>query len=336
MKKKLGLISGLFLGIASVCAIGLGTLKVTSHAALAEDETTTETDTTTETTTDEEVFECTVVIAETKHGTVTVDKEKGHVGEIVTITANHELFYLVENVNVNDNNLVESEETSGVYTFALVEGVNTINVKFSIDKALLGELSVIVDQAANKDWKNLFSVENVIRIVAFLLNGGILIAVVRYFIKDKRLESKVESSVKETVNKVIPETTKQIVLSTIEEFITPIFTMLQDNMDSIIQAIETFSKCLALSQENTPESRIAIIDELSKLNIGDANVTEQVKRFIEEALAKHRAEMEQMMSKISEISESNRAIAQDNAQEPAEEQPAEEEIGDNSDNGTQI
>ena len=341
--KKLGLISGIFIGLASICALGFGTLtkpvQVLADDSESEPLDVSEDVSEEETSESEATFECSVVIAETVHGEVSVDKTEGHVGDVVTVIAKHDICYLIESANVNGTALIEDEETSGLFKFSLVEGVNTITVKFAIDKELLGELSVIVDQAANKDWSNLFSVENVIRIVSWLLSGGLLVAMVRYFIKDKRLEKKVEDTVKETVTKIIPETTKQTVLDTIETQITPIFAQVTASIEDIMRALAVYSKCMALSQENTPESRRAILDELSGLKIGDFNTIEEAKKYIEASMAAHRVEMAEMLDKISKIAEENKAIvakyeAESGSEQVNEEEPTEaEEVNDN---GTQI
>ena len=175
------------LGFGLGLGIAFGAKSVSYSAARAEGEeeptpavTETAEPTPIATATEEpEVFESKIVLPETlKPGKIKVDKLEGHVGDIVSITASHDLFYTVSYVAVNGVNLVEDAEISGLYTFALAEGENVITAKFVVDKELLGQVAPIVEQIQNGDWANLFTVENVIRIVTFLLGGGLLLAMV--------------------------------------------------------------------------------------------------------------------------------------------------------------
>lgn len=276
---------------------------------------------------EEEVFECSVIIAESKNGTVTVDKEEGHVGEIVTLNVKHDIFYLIKSVSVNGTDLVEDEEIAGKYTFALVEGENKIEAKFVIDEELLGEMSIIMDQAKNKDWANLFTVENVVRVVSFIMNGGILIAIVRYYVKDKRLENKVENKVGETIQAVLPEETKKIVLEAVKEFVTPIFSEMKLDNEDMRNALTVFSRCLALAQENTPEARIAITQELSSLKLSDQASIQAVKAEIEAFIAKENEKFVSILTKMKNMEDTNKQIIEDASEtvEPAEETGADGE-----------
>ena len=303
MKRK-SLFTLLGLGLLSLTGIVFGATRSTGFAvAKAEPEDA-------EPAPEAEVFECQVIIAEAKPGEVTVDKVEGHVGEIVTINAKHDVLYLLESVSVNGTNLVESEEIAGQFTFALVEGENKIEAVFAIDQELLGEMSIIMDQALNKDWTNLFSVENVIRIVTFLLNGGILIAIVRYFIKDKAVAAKVEKAVTETVKKYVPDTTKEIVVAIIKETIAPIFAELKLENEEMRNALTVFSRCFALAQENTPEAKIAIVQELSSLKLSDQESISRVKSTIEQFIAEQTAKMAEILAKMQNIEDTNRQIVE--------------------------
>ena len=137
-----------------------------------------------------ETLPCQVVIGTTKHGSIKTDITEGNVGDICTITAKHDLLYKVGSVSVNGVALIESETTSGEFSFALAEGENKITATFVIDEELCGDLSDIIREATEQDWNNLFTVDNVIVLVKWVLDGGILIAMIRYYVKDKRLEKK--------------------------------------------------------------------------------------------------------------------------------------------------
>ena len=269
---------------------------------------------------EEETFECSVVIAECKDGSVSADKLEGHVGDIVTLEVKHDVFYLIKSVSVNGTELVEDEDISGKYSFALVEGENKVEAKFVIDEELLGEMSIIMEQAKNKDWTNLFSVENIVRVVSLLLSGGVLLAIVRYYVKDKKLENKLEKSVKDTVAKAVPEATKEIVVATIKDIVTPIFTELKLDSEDTKNALTVFSRCFALAQENTPEAKIAITKELSSLKLSDQASIAVVQKQLEDFMAKQNANFISILEKMQKMEETNKEIIEksDVASEPEE------------------
>ena len=300
------------------------TIYPTHIKALANEETTSEsseeeTEVTSETseeeTAEETTSSCTVVLSTYDHGELRATKLEGEVGEYIRIYAIPNMFYVTELVAVNGVNLIEeNENTTGQYLFQLVAGENVVTASFVIDEELLGEMSTIVDQALSKDWTNLFSVENVIRIISFLLNGGILVAISRYFIKDKKLESKIENKIEEIMNKIIPDSTKSTVLATVEKFITPYFAQIESQFENLENAMTVFSRCLALAQENTPESKIAITQELSSLSLSDqvaiSNVEKRLREFIEEQNKK----MADLVAKLNNIQAVNSEIVNENTE----------------------
>lgn len=315
MKKKIGLLFGLMLGIFTVGMC----VNHTPTAVFAEGEESSEpapesSEEPVESSEPEEEFECSVVLGTYEHGKISVSITEGHIGDIVELNAKHDLFYLVEWIKVNDTNLTEDEEISGLYKFALVEGENKITAKFVVDAELLGEMSIIYDQAMNKDWTNLFSLENVVRIVSFLLSGGLLLAMVRYFIKDKRIAKNVEESVKSVCNEIVPETTKQVVIAQTKETLKPLFAQTTAYQEDIIRVLGILVKCIALMQEDTPDSRRAILAELANLNIGDMKVVEDAKKFIDQYFNDKMAQLQGTLNKLDEVIEKNKEVANKTAE----------------------
>lgn len=339
MKRK-GLFTLLTLGILALGGILLGTTRSyapvhaeeppqTSEPAPAEDPVEDPVEDPTEPA--PEVYECKVVIGEAAHGKISVDKEEGHIGDIVILTANADLFYLVEYAKVNDTALVEDEDTAGVYKFALVEGNNTISVKFAVDKELLGEMSTMFEQASNKDWTNLFSVKNLISIIAMLFNGGVLLAIARYYVKDKKLEKKVENKIQEVVSKVVPEATKNIVLDALKELIAPYFAQIQATGADLQVVIATLCRCFALAQEGTPESKIAITKELAALNLSDNALITAIQEKIEKFMKEQSDKMANVLNDLAKIEHnSNQIVDNSNDENVKDETPTE-----TTDDGTQ-
>lgn len=313
------------LGMFVMCGLGIGLTQIAKEQpvmVLAE-----------EAPEEESVEVATVVIEKTSHGEISTSITEGEVGQVCVITAKADIFYKVESISVNGTVLIESETTRGEYSFTLGAGENKIASSFIIDAELCGEFSKIAEEISNKDWKNLFSVENICTIVKWVLDGGVLIALVRYYIKDKKLEAKLEAKVKSTIENIIPETTKQTVIAAIETSIKPIFADLVANDVETKKAMTVFAKCMALSQENTPESRRAILDELSALNISDANTIESIKKYIEDLVTKHNKMYEETLAKIEQIGEHNKTIVESPVENEKESQVNKEE---NTYDGTSI
>lgn len=336
--KKIKLFALLSLGFLAVTGIVFGTVRHNSsyQALRAEPDSSEPADPVDDPVDDpeepaEEVFECKVVLEMPTHGKLSVDKKEGHVGDLITVSADADLFYLIKSVSVNGTDLVEDEEVRGKFVFALVEGENKLSAKFVIDEELLGKASTMIEQASNKDWANLFSLKNVIAIVSWLLSGGLLITMVRYYIKDKKLEKKVESKIQKTVAEVVPEATKNIILKALEELLAPYFAKIEANTIDIQEVCVVLCRCFALMQDNTPEARIAITKELSSLKLGDkasiAMIEEKIKEFIKSEAEK----TANILAQLSNITNENKEIVEEHEEEP--EQVEEEVI---EDDGTQI
>ena len=347
MRKRIGLIFGLLLGF---CAIGGACISGVKHnlnnnyvAVYAEGEESSEppVESSEQPAEDPEVFECQVVFSGIVHGKVTADKMEGHIGDIVTLTVDPDAFYLLEYIEMNGSNLIEDEELYDTYKFALVEGENKVTAHFVVNQELLGEMAVIYEQASNKDWTHLFSAENVFRIISLLFSGSLLLTMVRYFIKDKRLADKVEKKVEKTVEKVVPETTKQVVAENIKNVIEPIFAQTAGYQEEIIRVLGILVKCIALMQEDTPESRRAVLAELANLNIGDMKVIEDARNFIDKYFDEKVLELNNILGGLDKIIDKNTEIA-NKVGEIAEQNPSIDEKADKADtaeikyDGTQI
>ena len=276
---------------------------------------------------DDEIAEsaATVTIGEVNHGTVECDIKEGVAGDICTLQVNPDMFYIVESVSVNGVNLVESEEIHGQYSFALVAGENVVSVKIVVDADMLGELSVIFEEAKNKDWTSLFSLENIIIIVKWALDCGILVVVIRYFVKDKKLASKIENGVKDMLAKLLPDMVKETVLASIKEVLAPMFSELKADNVETSKAMGVFAKCLALAQQDTPEARTAIINELSNLKISDEKTLAEIKVYIDELVKQSLKDYNDTMASIKEIKQVSEEILNNNKPEEKEDDTVKEE-----------
>ena len=65
-----------------------------------------------------------------------------------------------------------------------------------------------------------------------------------------------------------------------------------------------FAKILALSQENTPESRIAILNLISELGVVTKEIVDNAKVIVEDAVKQEEEKKEQVENQLNEIIES--------------------------------
>lgn len=279
---------------------------------------------------EEPEYECYIVFADIKHATYEASAMYGEYKDEVILTFQADLFYKCEYVKLNGNPLSEDENITGKYLIKLQYGENLIEANFVVDEDVLGKFSQMYDELRNHDWTNLFSVTNVVTIVNWFLNGGILIAIARYFIKDKKLEKKVEDSITENINKIIPDSTKQSVVATVEKVVTPTVNEIGKHISKVEDSIQILTKCVALMQENTPASKLAILEALQGSAIVDASQVENSKEVVEDMLKKIQEVYDSTMNKLDNIAESNKEII-DNAnviekQEEVKEENKEEDL----------
>lgn len=314
MKKMFGLLCAV-LGLGGVVSFGFmkaqPVLPVYAEGEVVEDED-----------------KATVILPKVEHGEVEATILEGKAGDVCELNIRPEMFYIISNVSVNGTALVEDENISGLFKFTLVKGDNKVEINIVVNKELLGELSTIYEQAKNKDWTNLFTVENVIHLIRWVLDCGILVAIVRYFIRDKRLADKVCKDVKSEVDKIIPDTTKQAVVATVQGVLEPIFAQMKADNIEMMRAMGVFAKCMALAQEDTPESRIAILNMLSELNISDEKTLAEVKAYIDKLFADHIDSYNKIMESLDQISKENKEIAGGSESEPNPEEESEEDLPD--------
>lgn len=269
---------------------------------------------------EEEVVTYSISYSQPEHGKIVIAEEDltGEVGKVVDVNIDPSLFYLVNSVTVNGTALVESETTKGLYSFSPVAGENVLEVSIVLDEELFGEFNTIAKQVEAKDWASIFSTETIVRLVGIVLNSGLLLAIVVYFIKDKRLADKVGNMTKKTLESTVTPEVKAKVEEAIKNALKEPFEKMDANNLRTMQAMAVFSKCMALAQEDTAESRKAIIDELASLEIGDLATLEQIRKFIAEEVNAKNKVFEENMAKLQ-------AIKEENSKNVTEEEPVKEE-----------
>ena len=120
----------------------------------------------------------------------------------------------------------------------------------------------------------------------------------------KDLAKKKAMTTEEVCNKVVEilETTnKESVLKSINDIVKP----LEDKVGDITPVLNSFSKILALSQENTPESRLAILELIQSIGNISNKVVEDAKNEIVNQIEEEQKENKENIAILESIEEKN-------------------------------
>ena len=272
---------------------------------------------------DEPKYPCQVVIKDSDYGDIIVDVEYGNIGDIVTIYAKPYSFCKLVSLNVNGVDLIPNED--GNFQFPLVEGENIIVSKFEIDSEQFEKVAQLLADAKDGNWENIFNIENVFQLISALVTLFMGSGYCVTLLKSKKIKSETTTEVATGVKEVLDSNVYKAIKDFLQNTFGPTFDKLSGNITNIEEVVKTMARCMVLSQENTPESRLAIIEELTKLQKSDEELSAQVKAIIQKEIESNEAIQKQKMDTIKELQEANSKIA-----EEAHESPEVEQTTDNS------
>lgn len=239
---------------------------------------------------EEPTYTSTVVVNTIEHGTIEISADKGNVGDIITLTVAPDVLYVVDSVYANGTQILTNED--GLYQFALVEGENTVGAKFVINNEALETISEIVGKAKDEGFESLFQPKNLILLIFAILSlvegTGLLVVIAK------------AKSTKEAVAKEVTTATQSAYNNTL--------TNIQKTMENTQEAVKVLARCTVLAQEGTPESRLAIIDEVTKLQQASDNLVDEVKTAINESLEKMKEIQNSKIKAIEELEEANNSL----------------------------
>ncbi len=234
-----------------------------------------------------------VVNGAIEHGKVAVNTVEGNAGDIVTVTVEPDILYVIDAVYANGTQILTNED--GLYQFALVEGENTVNAKFVINNEALETITELVEKAKDEGFDSLFQPKNIILLIFALLSlleGTGLIVVVN---KLKKAAPVADELAAKTVEKAV------------EEKFMPIVS---ENKE----LTKTLTKCFILSQENTPEARLKIVDELTKVQNNNQELANQVVSAINDAIEKAKEVQNDKIKALDELEQANNNLTNKNAE----------------------
>ena len=146
------------------------------------------------------------------------------------------------------------------------------------------------------EWLSPMTITSITAIVSLLGAVLYLINQLKKLAKDKALTTDdVCAKVTEALKTIGSETTNNAILDVVKP--------IEERVDKMTPILVDFSKILALSQENTPESRIAILDIIEHLGTIGKEITDNSKKVVETEVAVIEEKKEETNKKIDEVIE---------------------------------
>lgn len=317
MKKFALLFALLFVGIVSFCFVApYGVAKaegegVSAGESITDDISSSESaegPETGETGKGEESDEyaCKVVLQPCQYGDMLADKEGGNVGDIVTLIAKPYSLFGVESVTVNGVALTQNED--GNYNFTLVEGENVVVATFKVNQEEISYILGLIEKAKDGDWEDIFSLKNLFTIISWVISlftaGGLCLTL----LKKQKIKAKTAEEISAAVEEVTKGETSKAVNAFMEKILGPSFDMFGEKLKEINEMCASMARCMVLAQENTPEARLAIIQELSKTNEKAQDLAEEVKKIVHDEMSATEKEKQEKIDTLKDLEEKNNAL----------------------------
>lgn len=245
-------------------------------------------------------FPCSVSLSEVKNGTITFSKTEGEIGEIIEVYNTPALLY--DLIEITANGVVLTPDEYGVYSFILVEGENIVTAKFEVSDEKLQQVADLLNKAKEGNWEEIFTVSNLMQLISWLITLGCSSGFFVTLYKSKKFKEltpqEIARKVDEKINSVLDER--------LATFLKDVFGPFTENMLQKFSGMEnstkTMVRCFILMQENTPESRLAILNELNNLNNNETGqLTLQVKNLIAEEVRKQEEQSKALNETIENL-----------------------------------
>ena len=248
-------------------------------------------------------YPCHVKISSTKGGDVLLDIEEGNIGDTVTAYVKADFLFVVSSLQINETAMELSSD--GKYQFKLIEGENVVSVEFKVNNEKLTEIANLINGVKENGFDSLFTVSNLLNLISWIvtvfLSSGFFVTL----IKNKRLKSKTVDEVVDVVTETLQSENSKILKQFLESLIGPTLEKITSKMDGVDECMRVLCRCFVLVQDDTPENRLAIIEELTKLNNSDEALTSQIRAIVKE---EQKAQEEKIIARdkaIEELKENN-------------------------------
>ena len=258
----------------------------------------------------EALMPCQIAVLESEYGEVVKDVNAGQIGQIVNFQIKPYMFYKVVEVEVNGVKL--SCDAKGNYVFSLVEGDNNIIITYDVNNSQLSILAENLANIKNGNWEDIFNIGNLMQVVSWFITIFFSAGYLVLMVKGKKLKAKTTDEVVDITNNTINDTVNPLITNFLDNAFAPIVTNIDSKLVSTEEACKTLARCFVLSQENTPEARLAIINELTALQKNNEDLSKQVKSIILEEVEKAKEAENKKKVALKELEKQNDSIKVEN------------------------
>lgn len=265
---------------------------------------------------EQEVAEARVIVSNQKGGEILVDITEGNVGDKAIAAVSPYILYRIESVTVNGVNITANED--GNYEFFLVAGDNTITATYVVDKEELSNMANLLADAKQGDWENIFTLSNVLTFIGWFISMIFSSGFFLTLIKTKKIKAKTTDEITAAVEAILNSKLGTAVNNFLENTILPIIQQYNIKIEYTEETCKVLARCFALAQENTPEARLAIINELTVFKNTEQNLNDEVRKIINEEIERNNQEKDQLAQTIEELKQANQQVVKsDNAEDDA-------------------
>lgn len=168
------------------------------------------------------------------------------------------------------------------------------------DEVPVEENTELVTNTNEDDWVDKWlGPDKVATYFSYLLYIGTIIGLVANVKKLKQSNNLTLNNVSDNVKGVLVENIKTSVNNTMDKYL-PMIVASQEKSNEIMTV---FAKILTLSQENTPESKVAILDLIEQLGTVNNELIEMTKQFVLDTQKAIEEKAEKVEKQVDEIIE---------------------------------
>ena len=253
-----------------------------------------------------ETYPCKVVVDNIQYGDIIVDKTEGNVGDVVTVYAKPYSLFGLKTLSVNGTALVANED--GNFTFAMVEGENLVSAVFEVNQNEIKYILGLVENVKDGNIKDLFTVKNLFTLISWAISLFMGSGFCVTLLKSKKIKAETAAEMSAAVETATKSEVAKGIGSFLGEKFEPSFNALSDSISEISKMCQTMARCMVLSQENTPEARLAIIQELSANSQKAESLAEEVRKIVHAEMELTEQAKQEKLDMIKELEDKNNAI----------------------------
>lgn len=146
---------------------------------------------------------------------------------------------------------------------------------------------------------NFFSPAVVATIMSVVTSLGVVLKLANTVLKLAKQKQTTIEDVAQLVKKTVAETTKEESLKLVNDLIAPI----TDKVNTITPILTALTKMIALSQENSPESKLAILELVQSLGTVSTKVIEDAKQTIVKQVEEEKEEKVETINTLAAIAQ---------------------------------